>query len=80
MGEIEILEVKFLANFKVDLYLSNGHRIIYNLEPKLVTARFKDIEQWDSFIQGRIKRGNIIWWNENTELTLGEIMMNVISS
>lgn len=77
MGDIEILEVKFLENFKVDLYLSNGHRIIYNLKPKLITARFKELECWDYFAQGKIKRGKVIYWDENTELTLGEILINV---
>lgn len=77
MSEIRMESVEFGDDYRLNILLSNGHGIIYNLKPKLITARFRDICDPEVYKKGRVAKGKIIRWNGNTELTLGEIMLNV---
>lgn len=80
MAEIRIEAVRFLEGHQLDILLSNGHRIIYNLQPKLVTARFADLNQPELFSKGEVIEGKVICWNTNTELSLDEIILYVNNS
>lgn len=80
MADIRIEAVGFLEGYRLDILLSNGHRIIYNLQPKLVTARFADLNQPELFSKGEVIEGRVICWNANTELSLDEILLYVNNS
>lgn len=77
MPGIRMEEVSFEDGYQLNILLSNGHRIIYNLRPKLCTARFHDISDRRIYEKGKLVNGKVIRWNDNTELSLGEIMINV---
>lgn len=77
MSGVKIAEVKFQPDFCVEIDLTNGHRIIYNLQPKLVTARFKGIDDWNCFCEGEIIDGSRIVWNDSMELSLDEILNSI---
>lgn len=74
---VQIVKVIFKENFLLNIFLTNGGNIIYDLKPKLVTARFRDIENWEQFRAGKVIEGKIIRWNLTTELSLDEILLNL---
>lgn len=71
---LEMSEVRFLEDFKLEVLLTNGDRIIYSLKLKRTTARFKEIEDWDRFCGGKVIDGNRIVWPNETELSIDEIL------
>lgn len=77
MADIRMEDISFMEDYQLNILLSSGHRIIYNLRPKLVTARFADLTQPGLFSAGKIIEGKIIRWNSNTELSLDEIILTV---
>lgn len=78
MPGARIKKVSYMENYQLDIMLGNGHRIIYNMEPKLITARFRDLSDRKLFYAGQITdNGKVIRWNENTELSINEIMLHV---
>lgn len=73
-----IREVKYEEGYRMSILLQNGKIINYNMQPKLVTARFKDLEEIEVFYSGRvIGAGRIIQWNENTEISIEEIILQI---
>lgn len=80
MTDIKIRDVSFEKDFEIRILLNNGHKIIYNMKPKLETARFLDLKDIDLFKKGTVKKGKSIYWNDSTELTLDEIMMGVTNN
>lgn len=74
---VQIVDLKFLREFKIDILLSNGHRIIYDCGCKIHTARFKDIEDWEKFRAGRMADGRMIRWETGTELSLDEVLHTI---
>lgn len=77
MAGVRIEAVHFKENYSIDILLNSGHRILYNLEPKLLTARFLALQEVGAFQEGVIVDGNRIRWNVETELTLDEVLMSV---
>ena len=74
---VKISSVEFVNDYQIDILLTSGHHILYNLGPKLTTARFKKIEGKETFNSGRVVGGNRIVWDFSTELSLDEILWNV---
>lgn len=77
MHAIIITEVNFTREYVIVVRLSNGHRISYDLRPGLMTARFRDLEDYDLFGSGKVINGLVIRWNANTELSLDEILLEL---
>lgn len=77
VSDVRMTGVKFLEDYRLEVYLTNGHEVIYNLQPKLVTARFKGIDEWERFSRGKIINGSRIVWEDNMELSLDEILTNI---
>lgn len=77
MTDVKINHVQFLEHYRMDIALDNGHRVIYNLKPKLTTVRFKELEDWEVFSKGKIVLGTRICWYTGVEVTLNEIMYHV---
>lgn len=71
-----INEVIYEEGYKILIILQNDKRITYDIEPKLVTARFKDLENREVFLSGKVTdAGKMIKWNENTEISIEEIIL-----
>lgn len=71
-----VTDIAFLENYIIDISFAGGHRVIYNLEPKLKTARFRDLMENDIFYRGKLV-GNLIRWTGNIEISLEEILIQV---
>lgn len=69
-----IEQVDFLDNYSIEIRLSSGHYVSYDMKPKLGTIRFSELRQKRVFQQGRIIEGQFICWDSNIELTLAEIL------
>lgn len=77
MADTRMQEVQFQEGYRLDILLDNGHRIIYNLEPKLVTARFQELASREAFYDGYLLDGKRICWKSGAELTLDEILLHL---
>lgn len=71
---VKIEEAVFLKDFEVVILLTDGRRCIYDLKPKLKTVRFYDLGDWEIFSGGQMKNGQVICWENGTELSLEEIL------
>lgn len=77
MADARMKDVIFQEDFQLDISLDSGHRIIYNLGPKLETARFSELSDWNIFCSGWLVGGKRICWTTGVELTLNEILLNI---
>lgn len=75
----KIQSIMFFPDFTIQVVLSDGEQINYNLKTKLLTARFKGIEKWENFNKGKVVGDYRICWGYGIELTLAE-MMNDLES
>ena len=76
MSALTIAEVKFKEDYLMSVLLDDGNEVIYDMKPRLVTARFRDLEDWKIFSGGKIVNANkAVKWNQNTEMTIEEIML-----
>lgn len=72
--DIKIKMVEFQDDFHIYVYLSNGEQIIYDLKPKLKTARFRELSDKAFFKKGYVE-SEMIRWDVNTEISLDEILL-----
>lgn len=76
MVETEIKAVEYGEEYQILVFLKNGDKLVCDMKPKLITARFRDLADWEVFCSGRIgKSGRIIKWNDNTEISVDEMML-----
>lgn len=54
--------------------LSNQHRIIYDLRPRLKTVRFTELNDLNRFRSVRVEHGNTLVWGSLCQLTIDEIL------
>lgn len=77
MTESRMTEVLFLEGYRLNILLNSGQRIIFDLGPKLITARFQELQEWEDFVEGHLVDGRRICWATGAELTLDEILLNL---
>lgn len=77
MFQLRITDVKFHENYKLDISLSNGHGILYDISPKLKTARFQTLQSQSLYRSGQLATDSMICWEDGTELTLDEIVLEL---
>lgn len=77
MTESKIKNIEFLDNYQIKICLKNEHCIIYNMKPRLDTARFQDLCNPSLFFRGRLVKGHIIQWDYAIELSLEEILNQI---
>lgn len=70
----KIEKVSFEDDFLIYLLLSDGKNIVFDMKPKLNTARFKAIDDETKFKSGELVSVRRIVWENETELTLSEII------
>ena len=54
--------------------LSNNHRIIYDLRPRLQSTRFCALADFKEFQAVRVEQGNTLVWNNLCQITIDEIL------
>lgn len=57
--------------------LSNQNSIIYDLKPRLKTARFLVLNDLNRFKSVRVDRGNTLVWDSLCQLTIDEIINRI---
>lgn len=72
----QIEKVYFLDNFQLDILLSDGTRLIYDMRPKLETARFCDLADKQLFLGGKVINAQQVSWDNGAEIFLDEILMD----
>lgn len=77
MNQLTISDVRFLEGQQLEISLSNGHKILYDMSKKIETARFMALKQKELFLQGRVIENRLIVWQDEIELSLDEILLNV---
>lgn len=77
MCRLRIIEVIFLEDYKMNIALSNGHGILYDISPKLKTARFQTLQPASVFCSGQLSQDSMICWPDGTELSLDEILLEL---
>lgn len=77
---LKITEVKFLANYILDISLSNGHSIMYDITPQIHTARFQSLQNHSLYQEGHLSSAGVIYWMCGIELTLEEILMELTNT
>lgn len=70
-----ITDVEFEKGYYMQISLESGKTIRVGIKNKLESARFQDLKREELFFNGKIELlGRVVQWNENTEITLDEIM------
>lgn len=57
--------------------LGNHHKIIYNMKPRLQTARFCSLEALSKFKSVYIENENTLVWDGLCQITIDEIINNI---
>ena len=60
--------VQLLNNYKIAVELDNGSSFVYDLKPKLQTARFAALADMDFFQSGQLVNQEYIRWNDSLML------------
>lgn len=71
----KIVHVICGEDYQVELLLESGRRLIYDLKPKLMTARFLELSDIEVFRTGYSPNGRCICWSTGAELSLDEIFL-----
>jgi hypothetical protein len=56
------------------IVLSNHHRIIYDMRPRLQTVRFSGVSDLAKFKTVRVEHANTLVWDSICQLTIDEII------
>ena len=73
-GMPKIIHVVTNDDYTLTIELSNNHRIIYDMRPRLGTTRFCALADMKKFQAVRIEQGNTLVWNNLCQITIDEIM------
>ena len=61
-------------DYTLSIELSNNHRIIYDMRPRLQTIRFCGLADLKIFQAVRVENDNTLVWNNLCQVTIDEIM------
>lgn len=70
----EIVGVKARENYVLEIELSNSHKIICNMKPRLGGVRFGGLKDITTFKNVHIKNSYTIEWANIYEITIDEIL------
>jgi len=61
-------------DYTLVIELSNQHRIIYDMKPRLQAVRFCGLEDLNKFKSLRVEHGNTLVWDSLCQITIDEII------
>ncbi len=67
-------EIRFLDDYRIEIIFTDGRENVFDMKTKLRTVRFHDLENIEIFSSGILKNGQVICWDNGTELSIDEIM------
>ena len=66
--------VQFLDDYRIAVELENGSSFVYNLGPRLKTARFTALEDIEFFKSGKLVEQEYIRWSDSLILYAYEML------
>lgn len=69
-----IRQVSFFENFLMEIIFTDGSVGLYDMSSRIKTVRFGDLNNWEMFKKGYVKNGQVICWENGSELFLDEII------
>ena len=73
----KIIKVVPHDDHTLTIELSNRHRIIYDMRPRLQTIRFCKLVDIEKFLAVRLENENTLVWNNLCQITIDEIISMV---
>lgn len=70
----KILTLQLLDDHKIAVELANGSSFVYDLKPRLKTARFAALADIEFFKTGRLMEKDYIWWSDSLMLYTYEML------
>jgi hypothetical protein len=71
---VKIIKVVPNEDYTLTIELSNNHRIVYDLHPRLQSTRFCGLADIKKFKTVRIEHENTLVWNNLCQIAIDEIM------
>ena len=72
-----IVNAKACNDYMLEIQLDNGHKIIYDMKPRLQAVRFCKLNELNRFKDFKIENRNTLIWDSLCQITIDEIMNNV---
>lgn len=72
---MKIQKVAFENDYIVHIILNTGKEECFNMKPRLVEARFMELNDVEKFKHGELVNEKIIHWSDITEITLAELLV-----
>ena len=69
-----IIKVYPHDDYTLTIVLSNNHRIIYDMRPRLHTTRFCKLADIKKFLAVRVEHENTLVWSNLCQITIDEII------
>lgn len=70
----KIVKVVARDDHTLEIEMDNGHKIIYDMKPRLDAVRFHVLTDVDKFRSVHVENGNTLVWDSLCQLTIGEII------
>lgn len=70
----KIHSVLLTEDYKIAVELENGSSFVYNMRPKLLTARFAALADKEYFQKGRLIDGDCIQWSDSLMIYTYEML------
>ena len=72
-----IVSVKAKDAYMLEIQLDNGHKIIYDMKPRLRTVRFCELTDLNRFQDVQIENENTLVWDSFCQITIDEIINSI---
>lgn len=72
-----IVSVKANDAYMLEIQLDNGHKIIYDMKPRLRTVRFCELTDLNRFQDVQIENENTLVWDSFCQITIDEIINSI---
>ncbi|MEA5040294.1 MAG: DUF2442 domain-containing protein [Clostridiaceae bacterium] len=72
-----IVSVKANDAYMLEIQLDNGHKIIYDMKPRLRTVRFCELTDLNRFQDVQIENENTLVWDSFCQITIDEIINKI---
>jgi hypothetical protein len=73
----KIINVTPRDDYTLLIELSNQHRIVYDMKPRLQAVRFGGLEDLSKFKAVKVEHENTLVWDSLCQMTIDEVIKNI---
>lgn len=73
----KIINVTPRDDYTLLIELSNHHRIVYDMKPRLQAVRFGGLEDLSKFKAVKVEHENTLVWDSLCQMTIDEVIKNI---